>query len=426
MSMTQIVIVTAGSRGDVQPYVALGKGLHDAGYQVRIVATHDFETLITGQGLDFHSTGASVQEILQDETLQKKLEGANFLAQQKHMRAEAMRHAPRIAESMITASQDADLIIGGIGVMGGGLAIAENNRIPCIHAHVFPLTPTRAFASPITPNLPLGRWLNRPSYWLVQQALWQTSRTSDSEVRQQLGMKSAPFLGYFNTPTMRDATTLYGYSTYVLPKPDDWNEHHHVTGYWFLDAEDDWQPPQDLLDFLEAGAPPVYIGFGSMRSQDAEATGALALEALRRSGQRGVLASGWGGLSPSDLPDDVFMLSSIPHSWLFPRMAAVVHHGGAGTTSAGLRAGVPSIVIPFMGDQRFWGEKVKRLGVGSAPIPRKKLTVEQLANAIKQVTSDEGIKQRAHALGEKIRAEDGVPNAVKIIQHTLAQAIPVA
>jgi len=213
---------------------------------------------------------------------------------------------------------------------------------------------------------------------------------------------------------------LYSYSPLVIPKPADWDAHAHVTGYRFLDHSPDWQPPAALLDFLAAGPPPVYVGFGSLMPAHAERTTALVLEALRRSGQRGLLAQGWGALQQSDLPDDVLMLQAAPHDWLFPRMRAVVHHGGAGTTAAGLRAGVPSIVVPFGADQPFWGGRVHHLGVGPRPIAYKNLTVQRLAEAIHIATSDQALRQRAAALGEQLRSEDGVAQAIKIVEQYLA------
>jgi UDP:flavonoid glycosyltransferase YjiC (YdhE family) len=213
-----------------------------------------------------------------------------------------------------------------------------------------------------------------------------------------------------------DAPAIYGYSAHVIPRPPDWNANARVCGYWFLDAPPDFVPPADLMRFLDAGAPPVYIGFGSMNNRDPEATAALVLDALSQTGQRGVLLTGWSGLHAEDLPDTVFKLDAIPHDWLFPRMAAVVHHGGIGTTAAGLRAGVPSVVVPFFGDQPFWGARVYRLGVGAKPIPRKRLTAARLAEAISTVTEDMVLRERAAALGERIRAEDGVARAVEAVE----------
>jgi sterol 3beta-glucosyltransferase len=208
-----------------------------------------------------------------------------------------------------------------------------------------------------------------------------------------------------------------GYSPSVIPTPPHWDSHVHVTGYWFLDPPADWAPPPALMAFLQAGPPPIYVGFGSMSNRNPGATAALVLEALARTRQRAVVLSGWSGLRTTDLPGSVFMLDSIPFSWLFPRVAAVVHHGGAGTTAAGLRAGVPSIVIPFFGDQPYWGQRVAELGVGPEPIPRRNLTVERLAGAIQRAVTDQTMRQRAADLGARIQAEDGVARAVSIVQQ---------
>jgi sterol 3beta-glucosyltransferase len=178
-----------------------------------------------------------------------------------------------------------------------------------------------------------------------------------------------------------------------------------------------WQPPAALDAFLESGPAPVYIGFGSMGSRDPEQTAKLVLEAVKKTGQRAILQSGWGGLKADQLPNDVHLIGQTPHHWLFPKMAAVVHHGGAGTTAAGLRAGVPTTLIPFFGDQPFWGERVARLGVGTKPIPRKQLTSDNLAQAIQTSTQNSSIRQAATRIGEKIRAEDGIAKFVQALEQ---------
>jgi UDP:flavonoid glycosyltransferase YjiC (YdhE family) len=205
--------------------------------------------------------------------------------------------------------------------------------------------------------------------------------------------------------------------------PADWGPANQLTGYWFLDDAEDWAPPAALLDFLQAGPVPVYIGFGSMSSRKPEETADLVIQAVKQTKQRALLFSGWDGLHKQDLPDSMLMIGPTSHDWLFPRVAAVVHHGGAGTTAAGLRAGVPSILVPFFGDQPFWGNRVHSLGVGPAPIPRSKLSVERLAQAIQEATTDTRMRQRAADLGVKIRAENGVANAVKIIQNQAIQRL---
>jgi sterol 3beta-glucosyltransferase len=413
----KMTLVTAGSRGDVQPYIALGKGLKEAGHDVTVLATDDFEDLTTEAGLTFHSTGVSVQAIMQNDEWQDRMESGNFLAIQMQMREELKRFASKMTPAMIDGCTGADLVIGGLGGIAGGFSVAEKLGIPIVEAHVLPIVPTGEFPSPITPGLRFGSLVNRLSFHVARQVMWHSFRVADVTTREHLNMESASFWGPYRSLNQRQIPALYGYSRHVLPRPADWSDRHHITGYWFLDAAGDWSPPDELLNFLEAGLPPVYIGFGSMRSENPKAAGRIALEALEKSGQRGVIASGWGGLTSDTLPDNVFAVGSLPHSWLFPQMAAVVHHGGAGTTAAGLRAGVPSILVPFMGDQPFWGKRVHEMGAGTEPIPRKQLTADNLADAITEAVSNRTMQQKAAALGQNIEREDGVSQAVQLIER---------
>jgi sterol 3beta-glucosyltransferase len=415
--MTVLTIIASGSRGDVQPYVALGKGLKDAGYFVRIVTSDNFEQLVTEAGLSFCSAGTSIEEITQRDEWRKVIDSGNFIAILVKMRSELTRHADSMAQIMVELLPGSDLILAGLGGLGGAFTIAEKYKIPLIQAHIYPLTPTRELPSPLAPNLPFGGALNRLSYHVTRQFFWQSTKVGDASTRKLLGLPKAAFWGPYRALARRDEPVLYGYSKFVLPRPNDWPEKHQVTGYWYLDASTGWTPPADLVNFLEAGEPPVYIGFGSMNSRNPEEAGKIALEALALSGQRGVLASGWGGLKLSALPENVHLVSSIPHSWLFERMAAVVHHGGAGTTAAALHAGVPSIIVPFFGDQPFWGKRVFDLGVGPRPIPRKKLTGNRLAEAITEAVKNQAMRRSANELGREIRTENGIQNAVEIIDR---------
>ncbi|MBC8098190.1 MAG: glycosyltransferase family 1 protein [Armatimonadetes bacterium] len=417
----KISMVASGSRGDVQPYIALGQGLKHAGYDVRLLTSDDFETLVTDAGLAFGSMGQSIETTLQSDDWRKVTESGNFVAILGKMRGAMQDGAAKLARQMPGLLGGSDLIVTGMPGLTGVFSIADKLNIPVIQAYVFPFTPTNEFPSPLVPKLPFGRALNRLSFQVMRQMLWQSFKLGDTTIRRALGLAKGSFWGPYQALQAKQVPVLYGYSRHVLPRPSDWDALNQVTGYWFLDAPDDWRPPADLVDFLNAGDPPVYIGFGSMGNRNPAAAGQIALEALQRSGQRGILASGWGGLQASDLPATVQMVASIPHSWLFPQMAAVVHHGGAGTTAAGLRAGVPSIIIPFFGDQPFWGQRVATLGVGTAPIPRKRLTSERLGQAIRDAVSDSALRQRAHALGQSIRAEDGIAQAVAYIQQHSAR-----
>lgn len=417
--MTRITLLASGSRGDVQPYVALGQGLAHAGHDVRLLATDGYEELAAEAGLAFASTGPNLQELLQTDEWRAKIEGGNPLSMLGQMRAELANHAEPYAERLLELLPGSELIVTGMAGMTL-YAAADHLQIPVIAAYVVPFTPTTAFPSPLAPGLPDIGPLNKLSFDLTRQMFWQSSKAPDAFIREKLGLNGGSRFGPFRQIDRRSEPVLYGYSRHVLPRPADWDNRYHITGYWFLDEPDDWSPPADLLAFLEAGEPPVYIGFGSMGSRDPAETGRLALDALARSGQRGVLQAGWGGLQADDVPDTVHLVGSMPHSWLFPRMKAVVHHGGAGTTAAGLRSGVPSIIVPFMADQPFWGRRVAALGVGPEPLPRKQVTAEQLASAITRAISDRDMRRRAAELGRQIAAENGMGTAVETIVNYLS------
>ena len=210
---------------------------------------------------------------------------------------------------------------------------------------------------------------------------------------------------------------LHAYSEHVWSRPHDWPETAHVTGYWFLDRTEEWKPPKRLEIFLEAGEPPVYVGFGSMAGRDPERIANMVVKALQRARLRGIMATGWGGLSAIDLPATIYQIEKVPHDWLFPRVGAVVHHGGAGTTAAGLRAGKPSVICPFIIDQPLWGASVHSLGAGPKPIPQKKLTVDNLTQALEEATSNPSIRERAEQVGRKISSENGIASAITLIEN---------
>jgi sterol 3beta-glucosyltransferase len=414
----RIAIIATGGRGDVQPYIALGQGLQKAGHTVRLVTMQDFEALVRSYGLEFWSVRGNAQESLESTEARELMEKGNLLTMLRLMKKESMRTSVEWMEDGLAACQGMDLLITGSLGLNIGLALAEHLNIPLIRAHLFPFTPTRTFPSVLIPQTStnLGGSFNLLSWQLVLQMLWLGVGPIFNQARKKvLGLPPSSLVETYHSDSSK-GPIFYGFSPSVIPRPADWKDGVHVTGYWFLDPAEDWTPPPALVDFLQAGPPPVYIGFGSMSSRKPEETAELVIKAITKTGQRALLFSGWGGLHKEDLPDSVLMIDSIPHAWLFPRAAAVVHHGGAGTTAAGLRAGVPSIVVPFNFDQPFWGQRVHKLGVGPRPIPRSRLTVDRLAQAIQEVVTNTSMRQRAAELGSKIRAEDGIANAVDLIQ----------
>jgi len=419
----QIAIIALGSRGDIQPYIALAKGLQAGGIAVRLIANENYDQLVRSHGLDFWPVSGNVQEIAESPDMRRLLEKGDFLAVMRRAAQESERISLLWAKQALVACQSMDALVAGLGGLFVGLALAEKLNLTLVQAYNIPFTPTRAFPGALFPKAisRLGGAANLLSHHLTRQILWQQFRSSDRPARTQaLGLPAAPFWGPYHAAALRGAPILYGFSPAVIARPVDWGNEIHVTGYWFLDAEPDWAPAPALVEFIESGPPPIYIGFGSMSSRKPEETTDLMWRALAETRQRAVILSGWNGLQAGRTPDhmagQIFVADSIPHDWLFARMAAVVHHGGAGTTAAGLRAGVPSVVIPFFADQPFWGQRVADLGVGPQPIARRKLTVNCLAQAIHQAVTDRGMRQRAAALGAQIRAEDGIGTALAVLR----------
>lgn len=303
-----------------------------------------------------------------------------------------------------------------------GVHYAEKLGVPVVLAFPFPqFVATGEFPSIGFPEWKLGRWYNRMSYMIVNRVATLFGSKYIKEWRSAHDLPPRPRgSDSLHTGGGKPIPIMHGYSSHVSPRPADWPDTAVVTGYWFLERGGSWQPAPELERFLEEGDPPVYVGFGSMSGRKPRRIAEIVLGALRRAERRGILATGLGGLKVDDLPDDVFKIESVPHDWLFPRVSAVVHHGGAGTTAAGLRAGRPTIICPFFGDQPFWGRRVRDLGAACAPIPQRKLTVERLGDAIVEVTTNPAIGRSAEAVGKKIRAEDGIGNAVAFMSR-LAQ-----
>jgi UDP:flavonoid glycosyltransferase YjiC (YdhE family) len=322
----------------------------------------------------------------------------------------------------LEAGREADIIISGLGGILVGASVAEKLGLSLIQAYNVPLTPTAAFPGVLVPWLSVWPYSisHRLSHWLTRQVVWQTARFAGNRARiEQLGLPSAPLAGMFDSEIFRSGPVLYGFSPTILPRPADWEDRIHVTGYWFADEPDSWVPPPELLEFLQSGPTPVYVGFGSMSSEKPREMMRVILDALAMHRRRAVVHSGWAGLASTCLPKNVLVIGSVPHSWLFPRVSVIVHHGGAGTTAAAIRAGVPSVVVPFHGDQPFWADLTDRLGVGTKPIPRRRLTAGRLATAIETALEDDALRRRAAELGDRVRKEDGVAKAVKIIEGTV-------
>jgi sterol 3beta-glucosyltransferase len=414
----KITVFAAGSRGDIQPCLVLSKGLQQAGYDVSLAAPEDFAGFVQEHGINFSPLGGDVQKIMASDTGRNFMEkgGGNPLKSIRAMRTMLGPVVMQMVEDAYAACQDADAILC-LGVQAAfGKTIAEVRNIPIINIEPTPLLPTRAFPAPSWPiQRNLGGWHNYFSGLSMLWVVWLWYQPFVNDFRKRFGLPPYTFAGFHRI--LRSTPMLSAYSPGIIPHPADWPDSVHVTGYLFPDTHTDWQLSPELMAFLESGAPPVYIGFGSMAGRDPEQLARLAVEALAKSNQRGLLLTGWGGLHAEMAPDNVFVVDSAPHSWLFPRMGAVVHHGGAGTTAEGLRAGAPTVIVPFAFDQSFWGARVRAMGLGPPPIPKKNLTADSLAQAIEIAVTNPDIRRRAKECGAAIHDENGIGNAVKMVER---------
>ncbi|WP_181776585.1 glycosyltransferase [Amycolatopsis pittospori] len=403
-----VVIVAPGSRGDVQPCVALGQGLAVDGERVRVLAAERFRTLVTGYGLGFAPLSADPGEVLGSAAGREWTEGgrnpATFL---RGLRGALAPILGRLLADVETGAEGADLILAPtLGFLGAHLG--ESLGVPDVELHYQPSVPTRAFAHPLAPWASrLGPGARRLSFDAVDKVAWQVLRPDVDRWRAgSLGLPPAGWTG----PRRKETPVLCGFSDAVVPRPKDWPDRVHVTGYWFLETPAGWRPDPRLRDFLASGPPPVYVGFGSMRPSEAERIFAAVRTALRRVGLRGLL-----GTDAEFEDDDLLTVPDVPHGWLFPRTAAVVHHGGAGTTAAALRAGVPALVCPVFSDQPYWGDRVFRLGAGPRPLPLRDLTEESLTTRLLELSGNLLFRRGAQYVAARLREEDGVARAREVL-----------
>lgn len=410
----KITILTYGSRGDVQPFLALARGLQAHGHEVKLAAPHRFAGFVGEHRVPFVPLAGDPEEI----SVRINAAGTNPVRIIASIRDYVFSIAPQVSRAAFAACEGADLLLHSFLFTVGGHSWAREHAIPDVSVQTFPMfAPTRAFPNPAAAQLPPGI----PSYishWLAVQAFWFGGNSGYGTAR-----RANPDVGYpkklywpfdKSQPIGRRTPLLCAYSPSILPRPDDWPEHAHVTGYFFLEDEN-YQPPHELADFLSGGEAPICVSFGSMVNRGAERISREVLRALASTHRRAIILTGWGGYRPEQTRGDVLYLDAVPHHWLFPRCSLLVHHGGAGTTAAGFRAGRPQIVIPHTADQPFWGKRVYELGVGPAPISIGQLSARRLASAIDQGDAAD-VQHRAREFSHWINSEHGVDVAVGLIE----------
>jgi UDP:flavonoid glycosyltransferase YjiC (YdhE family) len=407
----RFTVVTYGTEGDTRPLVGLCRGLMDTGHTVHLLA--DRSTLSTAGDLGVPSS-ALAGDIKtsggQGGALSRLVkEGGDVAQVSKAVAQIASENSVSWMRSVAGDAHSSDAILfSGISSYVG-LSVAEHLDIPAIGLGLWPLSPTGEFASPLLPPWHLPGWLNRLSHHAVNALMWQMFRKQLNSARRE-AFGQAP-----RKQMWRDYPILYGMSRQLVPPPADWLQTWQVCGAWTVKSAT-WEPPRALAEFLASGPPPIYVGFGSMAGFDKNAILSAIIGAV--AGRRALFYPGWSGVDPASLPDNFFVVDQTPHDWLFPQTSVVIHHGGAGTSHAAAGAGVPSVVIPFTGDQPFWAGRLAAAGVAPRYVPHKKLDARALAAMISFAEQPE-VRARARSLGDAMSHEDGISCAVGHIERLM-------
>ncbi|GHI10447.1 UDP-glucose--sterol glucosyltransferase [Streptomyces cellostaticus] len=400
----RITIATAGSRGDVAPYTGLGAALRHAGHEVAVATTGAYAPLVREAGLELRDLPA-VPRADQGVTDRREL-----------MRS-AAAFITELGQGFTDAvGNDTDLLLLSATTAPFGWHLTEATGLPSLGVYLQPTTPTGAFPPPVTGTRSLSRPGNRLAGRLALRITDRLYAQAVVRLRERLGLPPLTASAMRRRQEEADWPILHGFSTALVPRPTDWRPGLQIAGTWWPHHTPTAQLPATLEDFLAAGPRPVLIGFGSMAAGDGERLSELAVRALRRAGLRGILQSGRAGLVADADCDDVLTIGDVPHALLFPRLAAVVHHAGAGTSAAALRAGVPAVTVPVTADQPFWAARLAALGAAPDPIPFRSLTAERLADALSRVVRQLSYARAAETAARHMATEDGVGRALERIQ----------
>ncbi|MEZ5288652.1 MAG: glycosyltransferase [Vicinamibacterales bacterium] len=411
-------VIAIGSRGDIQPMLALATGLRRAGHEVVFASEESYRGAAAAHDLEFYRLSGNSERFFAGPA------GIRFRESFDRPRAEFRRFwtsyiAPTVRphlDEVPGACEGVDVAVcqPWLGVAPG----MADTGVPACIASVFPppTLPTHEFPFSLSEHAagdqgPEGNWRT----WRRAALMLRIGHETIQRWRiERLGLPAQTFRE--SLESIGRLPHVLGYSPLVVPKPAEWGPQIAVTGYWFADTAAGYTPPDDLARFLDAGEPPVVVGFGSHVGRDPGRLTTTVLDALARAGMRGILITAWGGLAVDELPDHVFVSRGVPYDWLLPRVKALVHHGGSGTTAIALRVGVPQVVTPFGYDQTFWGGRVHRLGVAPPPLQAATMTADELAGAMRRAATPE-VARRAQEVGAMIRSERGIEQAVALIER---------
>ncbi|MBD8498304.1 glycosyltransferase [Paenibacillus arenosi] len=419
----RIIMLTIGTRGDVQPFVALGVGLQKRGYEVVIATSSHFESFVLKQGIGFSPIRADYMKLTESEE-GKRMLGNNPLEILKQMKKLIYPMITQMLEDIWAASQHADVLIYHPKVIGG-YDIAQKRGIPAFIAHPTPIiAPTGDFTNPILPISISNRWLNEKSYVLNRLFLLSFMGIMNKWRRETLNLPARSIFTNDLSIEGRAVPILYGCSPATVPYNPKWGEQVCMEGYWLLQGEDDWKPSRALVSFLENGSAPIVISFSSMPLKQPDNVLSMLKQALKQTGQRAIILTGSSGMQnhANDMDENILYVQEAPHSWLFPLSAGVIHHGGAGTTAAAVKAGKPMTICPFSGDQPFWARRMHELGVSTPTLLEKQMTAERFAEAIYSLVNSLELNNKAASLSEKVNQERGVERTIDFVDRHLKKS----
>jgi sterol 3beta-glucosyltransferase len=414
----RITLATIGTRGDVQPYIGVARELEKRGHRVTVATHEEFGPMLAQYGLEHRPTGGNFRRLMDSELGRAWLNsGDSPFKYAKYARELFMPLQEMYCQEFDDACADAEGVVF-YAMAVGGLYAAERRRLPVVAVAPWAMVPNREVipvASSFIDLLPgsVKKWLGSQ---IMKLAIGSMTEPHNA-YRKRVGLPPMTAASFLHHAFEIGTPTVHLFSEHVVPRPRDWAPQHQVAGFSFA-PETPYEPPASLVDFLSSGSQPIYLGFGSMTGFEPEQLAELATRAARLAGVRAVVASGWAGLQPKP-SDDVYVIDEIPHEWLFPRVSAVVHHGGAGTLATGFRFGKPTVVAAFFADQPVWGRLNEKLGSGPKPLARQSITAENLAVAIRKAVTDEKYRLRAEELAAKIATENGAARAAEMIETAL-------
>lgn len=411
----RVLIAAVGSRGDVAPYTGLGVRLREAGHAVTIAAHPSYAPMVRAAGLGVHPMPGDLGVLLD---LPERSTPA-YQAGRVPRLTTLLRGA---AHAVLDAAAQADVVLVN-GSAPFGYDVAEALGLPSAGLYCQPMTPTGSFPPIVLHSArSWGRRGNRLLGSLGVRSMIPFHRVT-AELRRELGLPRRSVGGTLAVQAAEEWPILHGHSPAVLPRPADWRPGLDVVGYWWP-AGTQWEPPAELTAFLDAGPPPVFVGFGSMAGGHGERLAPLVAAALREAGVRGILQAGRAGLgehAPDVLGPDVLAVGDVPHDWLFPRTAAVVHHAGSGTTATTLRAGVPSVPAPVFADQPLWSRRLVELGCAPEVIPFRKLGAQRLAGAVRAAVEEPRYRAAAQRMSRAVAADDGAAAVLELVERLAAR-----